>query len=404
MTEQLERAGVQQYCEGEVGVQHACYYQGLYMVLSGVGTWGLGHPDYIDAAFSAVPAAWKVCGWHKNQRLFQLNTKSDETGYAVYDTCRQHGAIVATGHEHSYSRTFAMASFSEQVIANYNETVTLRPGETFCFVSGLGGQSIREWDDELAANPWWAAKGAVQNDVSDGALFCTFKVNGQPDRAHCTFRDTRNVTFDDFDIVTQVPADRVAKSARVCRQPFFEVAVADGADDAVEDVRTGAVVAGQRIVRLGDVDGGANTLVAFRFAGVPLAPGAAVEHAFLQVFGTASNVADAHGARGAPELRVRLELAADAAPIDPARAHAVSARTFTAPLLWTSDGEDFEARTVWNSVDLAPLLREVVRLPGWQAGHAVLVTVEGRADLTVATADRSACQAPTLAIELAREC
>ncbi len=46
--------------------------------------------------------------------------KADEVGWGIYDMCRQKGAIIATGHEHSYCRTYLMNNFEQQLIASTN--------------------------------------------------------------------------------------------------------------------------------------------------------------------------------------------------------------------------------------------------------------------------------------------
>jgi hypothetical protein len=44
---------------------------------------------------------WKVCNWHQNQNKMQAGGKGDEMGWAVYEACRQRGAIIMNGHEHT---------------------------------------------------------------------------------------------------------------------------------------------------------------------------------------------------------------------------------------------------------------------------------------------------------------
>ena len=298
-------------------------------MLSGVGTQGSGHVEFIKDAFAAQPAQWKLCGWHKNQHLMQIGGKEDETGYDVYDTCRAYGAIVATAHFHSYSRTYTMTNFATQVVANRTEgAVTLAPGQSFAVVSAVGGKDVNDWDKDLAENPWWAAVGANDNDLDDGALFCTFKINGDPTRAQCYFESRRDGgVFDNFTIVNQVPADRVP--ARVthadlgCRQPFYEVAVAEGSDDAYYAAQRGGVLLDQTTLVLG---GQGATLL--RFTGVPLPAEAHVALARVQVRG-----APAAAANAAPlHLRVRIELAADAAPlVDTCATNANDAFTIASP-------------------------------------------------------------------------
>lgn len=60
LLDRLARSNATQYCDGDFGVSGACYIGGMYFVLSGVGTQGVGHVDYLQDAFSAVPAVWKV--------------------------------------------------------------------------------------------------------------------------------------------------------------------------------------------------------------------------------------------------------------------------------------------------------------------------------------------------------
>jgi hypothetical protein len=54
-------------------------------VLSGVGTLGTNHSEYIDTVLSKYKSIpFKVCMWHKNQQSYQTGDKEDETGYEVY--------------------------------------------------------------------------------------------------------------------------------------------------------------------------------------------------------------------------------------------------------------------------------------------------------------------------------
>src|SRR5262249_50542404 len=82
-------------------------YRGLKMVFVGDQrrAGDVTYAPYIHSQFTADPQTWRICSWHRNQHTLQLGSKGDETGWAVYETCKNHGAIIATGHEHSYSRT-----------------------------------------------------------------------------------------------------------------------------------------------------------------------------------------------------------------------------------------------------------------------------------------------------------
>ncbi|KAI3649753.1 hypothetical protein MP228_005385 [Amoeboaphelidium protococcarum] len=195
---QLVQSGFDRHCKGIYGVKMVCLYQNILMVFSGVATRGGKHPQFIDSVFKAnrdVP--WKICVFHKNQHKYQTGTKQDEVGYEVYEVCRRHGAIIATAHEHSYSRTKVMSNFVDAsavdqhhhhyhpltVITEDNEqseaedvsTVTIRRGETFAFVSGLGGRSIRQCRKNIGKEHWWASYGCQQQNINHGALLCEFQ-------------------------------------------------------------------------------------------------------------------------------------------------------------------------------------------------------------------------------------
>lgn len=156
---------------------------------------GTNHVEFLDQTLASNPAPWKVCVWHKNQKYYQTGRKPDETGYGVYEVCRKHGAIVATGHEHSYSRTFLMSDFVNKTIVNHKSRLDLAPGRSFAFVSGLAGQSIRPWKDHSEDYPWWAATASRSNGVDYGAMICDFR-NDQ--NAHCRFEDLSGNVWDSF--------------------------------------------------------------------------------------------------------------------------------------------------------------------------------------------------------------
>ena len=126
-------------CTGDLGVNSACSYGGLFFILSGVGTLGTDHGTFIRDQLAADNSIWRICSWHKNQRLMQVGYKIAEVGWENYEECRNGGAIVATGHEHSYARTYLMDGFETQSIASTSSTLKIEKGKTFAFVSGLGG-------------------------------------------------------------------------------------------------------------------------------------------------------------------------------------------------------------------------------------------------------------------------
>lgn len=143
--------------------------------------------------------------WHKNQRAVQLGGKSNDVGWQAYEACRVSGAIVATAHEHSYSRTHLMDGFEPRSVASKSDILVLKKGASFAFVSGLGGKSIR---DQERDSDWWAAKYTKDQGADHGALFCTFNVGRDSSRARCHFRNISGRVPDRFEIINAVKPPR----------------------------------------------------------------------------------------------------------------------------------------------------------------------------------------------------
>lgn len=191
-------------CEGDLGIKSACRYKGLFFVLSGVGVMGSKHDEYIEKQLSDNHAIWRICSWHENQRLMQVDDKKDTVGWGPYEACRKGGAIIATAHSHTYSRTHLMDNFATQSIASTATTLRLEKGKTFVFVSGLGGKSIRDQEEALAKNPWWASIYTSNQGANYGALFCLFNESGVENRARCYFKDISGKVPDAFVLVSNV--------------------------------------------------------------------------------------------------------------------------------------------------------------------------------------------------------
>lgn len=191
-------------CTGELGVKSTCTYKGLEIVLSGIGSYGSDHETYLNSSLSQSTHLWRICAWHKNQRLMQVGGKSDEVGWQAYETCRQYGAIIATGHEHSYARTHLLSNMENQSIASSNNTLELDLGASFAFVSGLGGKSIRSQDSSIASLPYWASVYTSDQSANYGALFCQFYYDSDPRKAYCYFKDIDGDTIDTFFIQNKI--------------------------------------------------------------------------------------------------------------------------------------------------------------------------------------------------------
>jgi len=193
-------------CSGDLGLESVCTFRGLFFILSGIGTEiakdDPEHIGYIRSQLARNNSNWSICSWHKNQKLMQVGGKGDEVGWEAYKACRKGGAIVATGHEHSYSRTHLMNNFETQSIASTSNTLVINKGTSFAFVSGLGGYGIRR--QRRRNEPWWASIYTYDQEANFGALFCTFFVNSEPNRASCYFKDIDGDIPDKFELISKV--------------------------------------------------------------------------------------------------------------------------------------------------------------------------------------------------------
>ena len=185
-------------CDGETGVKALCTFRGVSIVQAAPGIGEVdgvapedGYPEFIGTSLADDANPWRICAWHKNQRAMQIGAKGDETGWEVYQACLRSGAIVATAHEHTYSRTFLMDDFETQSVAHRNDHLEIAPGRSFAFVSGLGGHSVRAQQSD---GHWWASRYSSDQGASYGALFCTF---GDAE-ASCRFEDIAGAVPDAF--------------------------------------------------------------------------------------------------------------------------------------------------------------------------------------------------------------
>jgi hypothetical protein len=224
----MQRLGIP--WDGDLGVRSSFHFQGIFIVQTAPGSFGGGdevHAPYIREALAADDSIWSISAWHKNMRRMQVGGKANETGWGVYEESRRGGAIVATAHEHSYSRTHLLADMANQVVASTEGPLVLAAddpatpedeGRSFAFVSGLGGHSIR---DQEIDGPWWASVYTSDQGARFGALFGVFNHQGDPNLARFYFKDVTGRVVDEFFVTSSlVPA---LPSLRI-----EDVAVAEG--------------------------------------------------------------------------------------------------------------------------------------------------------------------------------
>ncbi len=225
-------------CTGDLGVKSSCTYQGLYFILSGVGTLGSGHEAYLRQQLASDNSIWRICSWHKNQQAMQIGGKGNEVGWGPYEACRELGAVIATAHEHSYARTRTLTSTQSQIVDPawpFRDSLRVVPGATFVFVSGLGGTGIREQLRCLpttypyGCNGEWAKIYASNQNARYGALFIEFHVDGDPAKARGYFKNINGVTVDNFVVTAALTAPDAAPP--VVGTPVATDPGSDGADE-----------------------------------------------------------------------------------------------------------------------------------------------------------------------------
>jgi hypothetical protein len=187
-------------CSGDLGVRSTCAFRNIRILLLGVGLVRDGFPAYIRDPAVHGKEPWKICSWHYNQRLLQVEKKSDDAGWDAYEACREIGAIVANGHAHVYSRTHLLSKMNPPTVLSTEPLLILAPGQTFVAITGLGGKSIRKQKDKLAANPWWASVYTSKQNGDFGALFCSFGAEEKQPKAECYFKDIQGLVVDRFEL------------------------------------------------------------------------------------------------------------------------------------------------------------------------------------------------------------
>jgi Calcineurin-like phosphoesterase len=197
----IERMGVK--LVGDAGLRYSMKYKGIRIVMTTPGLMGGDHAGFIRDQFAGDSSLWRISAWHVNQALMQVGGKGDEAGWNVYEESRKAGAIIATAHEHSYSRTHLLQKISYPTVASRDSTLVLRKGRTFVFVSGLGGYEARP---QYRSGNWWASIYTGSQAALPGALFATFHVDGNPRKARFQFKNIENRVIDRFEAYSEVDA------------------------------------------------------------------------------------------------------------------------------------------------------------------------------------------------------
>lgn len=220
-------------CSGEVGVKALCRYGNIEIVQVSPGITEIegvkpddNYAQFITSSFADSNAPWRICSWHKNQSKMQTGEKSDATGWDVYDACLDVGAMIALAHEHAYSRTHLLSDYRNQTVVHKNNDLTLEPGHSFAFVSGLGGREVRP---QMQGGDWWASIYTATQDATHGALFCTFEDTS----ADCYFKAIDGAVPDQFSLKSSVLSGSDQVVDTVVANESAELGVQDESADSV---------------------------------------------------------------------------------------------------------------------------------------------------------------------------
>ncbi len=172
---------------------------------------------------------------------------------------------------------------------------------------------------------------------------------------------------------------------------IVRVRVASGPDD-VEESATGLMYLDSTDLEL--VYDGENQVIGLRFNGVNLPRNAVIVNAYVQfkVDETPST---------ATTLTIRGEASPNAAAFTTATQNA-SSRTLTAasvnwiPLVWLTVSAAGPAQRTPN---LAPVIQQIISLPGWGSGNSIVLVITGSGKRVVEAFEGNAAGAPLLVIE-----
>jgi len=190
-------------CWGDVGRGNVCSYKGFTFIISAIGVVDVYPPNFVLSAFSDYGGLWRACLWHKNQHILQLGDKTDEVGWPIYNYCRQQGALIINGHEHSYCRSKIITDFRPvaPIFENEGQVLVTGPNVTFVSVVGTAGIDIRPCTGGKENNPWWASAWcAPKFDDVAGVTVCLFNYNGDARLAHCYYKTYSGEILDSYRI------------------------------------------------------------------------------------------------------------------------------------------------------------------------------------------------------------
>ena len=194
--------------------------------------------------------------------------------------------------------------------------------------------------------------------------------------------------FDDMN--SAVTPARMGDGSRVYEH-LLDLAIRTGGDDIAERA-DGSIVDSSASVHL-ETGGSGVQVAALRFTGVPIARGARIGRAYLQL-------SAAQTASGAAEMRIRAGSAADASALSAEPFAVANTAVTTSEVVWRvpgwSAGEHGPAQ---RSPDLSGVVQEVVDHPQWAASGSIVLVLRGHGARAFVSFDGDPQAAPVLRLE-----
>jgi 2',3'-cyclic-nucleotide 2'-phosphodiesterase (5'-nucleotidase family) len=191
-------------------------------------------------------------------------------------------------------------------------------------------------------------------------------------------------------------------------QNLIEIPISVATDDLEERLTgnsagaPGSIDATSSDLELGSeaADGSGPQLVGLRFAGIPIEPGTQILNAYIQF-----TVDEDKGSSAPATFTIRVEDAADAAPLDAGTPFDISSRTtLGTTVTWNSAAGtwDFpgDAGPDQQTANLVDLVQAIVDRDGWAAGNAMVFTIEGTGTRTAESFEGDSEAVATLVVEV----
>jgi chitodextrinase len=171
----------------------------------------------------------------------------------------------------------------------------------------------------------------------------------------------------------------------------LSVGIAAGGDDVEERPASGSIKTTSSDLEMTQ-DGTNVQVIGLRFVGVSVPVGASINSAYVQFSADEANTEITN-------LGIRAELSGDAAPFGGPSTYPTT-RTTTASVAWTPVAwVRGDAGADQRTPELAGLVQQVVDLPGWSAGNALVLLVDGSGKRVAESFESGAALAPRLVIE-----